>query len=146
LLASLKATAAIIVQYELKRNSLLQSLSTMIIPGSPDKKLAAKWGWVVFAVGVMLPAVGWVYWMIRVGQSWWFAYRDGGPDHSSTGDAAERVRLGFFIIGTLLCIAAPIFAREPLRRKFLFSSLGAIAAVIVYYVAGLIIMYGFLGA
>ena len=111
-----------------------------------DKNITSRLAWLVFSVGAALPVVGWVYWMVRVGPSWWFAYRDAEPHHLSTGDAAERVRLFFMVLGVLFCAAAPLFAGVPLKRKLFLSGLAAILAAVVYYLSGWVVMYGFLGA
>ncbi len=104
-----------------------------------------KMCWVVFSVGVSLPAIGWVYWMARVGPSWWFAYRNPGEDGLSIGQKAERVRMVMWIIGILVCAAAPLLSRASLERRFLLLPLAALAAVCAFYVAEFITMYGFLG-
>jgi hypothetical protein len=106
---------------------------------------ASARSWAVFAVGITLLLVAWAYWMSRVGPSWWYPYRNGGPSTLSTGQKAERVRETIFYTGVAVCMLAPFLSSAPLRRRILRSVLAGVAAIVAMYVMGFIVFFGLYG-
>jgi hypothetical protein len=103
-------------------------------------RLRKRLSWGIFAAGLALLPVSWLFWIDRVGVSWWDAYRHG----SDVGSSADRLRHGYLFASLLVCLAAPFFGTGSVRRRFLFSVLAVVAALAVYYVCGFVwlLLYG----
>ena len=82
-----------------------------------EVRATSRWARWLFVVGIALQPLAWLYWMLRVGPTWWSAYHHG----VTTGASADLVKSACLIIGIVLCMAAPFFTASPLRQKFMIA-------------------------
>ena len=90
---------------------------------------------VVFAVGITLIVLAWVYWILRVAPSYWSAHRE----------SDERVSEIIFYTGVAACMIAPFLSSAPLRQRILRSVLAGATAIFVTWVLGFVLFFGFIG-
>jgi hypothetical protein len=101
---------------------------------------ANRTAWTICGLGVALQVSSVLIWMVMVGPSWWEAYRHG----RTLGALANHIEYSVFGIGSILCVLAPFLAAIPLRQKFALSALCAVAAGVMWFLSGLlvILVYG----
>ena len=94
-------------------------------------------GWLLFAVAVLLAPISRALWMAMVGPSWWYAYDGDGV----IGRSADRIVDWSFYLALVVAIAAPFVTPIRLRRKFLFASLAAVGVFVAFYLATFMVLF-----
>jgi hypothetical protein len=113
----------------------------MNLQASSASRKSSRIAWIIFSVGIAFAPLAWIVWLGHVGPSWWMAYTNGG----AVGHAADRVKGILCSVGILFCMIAPFFSAASLRRKILFSILGAVAGFIADYASGFIMIFFVVG-
>ncbi len=96
-----------------------------------------RFGWLLFAVAILLAPGSRAVWMIMVGPFWWYAYQGDGV----IGRSADRVVDLSFVLALVVGIASPFVTPIRLRRKLVFSGLAAIGVFVAFYLSAFLVLF-----